>query len=189
MWTGFDIDPDGRVLAGTDDLGSLQLVEIAPDGTRTALTDMPSRCSGRYLPGTRGVVVEHDNGGDEHMQLSVLVLSEPLGRHATLDDLRPLVADPEHMHNVQDVTDTSLVYSTNRRNDVDMDVVLRDLASGDERVVFDEGGYVAETVLSYRRGRARVPRARRVERRRRRDRDVVQPRTRVHCRGLAHAQR
>ena len=71
VWTGFDIDPDGRVLAGTDDLGSLQLVEIAPDGTRTALTDMPSRCSGRYLPGTRGVVVEHDNGGDEHMQLSV----------------------------------------------------------------------------------------------------------------------
>jgi protease II len=149
VWTGFDIDPDGRVLAGTDDLGSLQLVEIAPDGTRTPLTDLPSRCSGRYLPGSRAVVVEHDNGGDEHMQLSVLDLSEPLGRPATLDDLEPLVADPQHMHNVQDVTETSLVYSTNRRNDVDMDVVVRDLASGDERVVFDEGGYVAETVLSH----------------------------------------
>ncbi|MGZ4499075.1 MAG: alpha/beta hydrolase family protein [Nocardioidaceae bacterium] len=149
VWTGFDIDPDGRVLAGTDDLGSLQIVEIAPDGTRTPLTDLPSRCSGRYLPGTRVVVVEHDNGGDEHMQLSVLDLSEPLGRPATLGDLQPLVADPEHMHNVQDVTETSLVYSTNRRNDVDMDVVVRDLASGDERVVFDEGGYVAETVVSH----------------------------------------
>jgi dipeptidyl aminopeptidase/acylaminoacyl peptidase len=149
VWTGFDIDADGRVLAGTDDLGSLQLVEIAPDGTRTPLTDLPTRCSGRYLPGTRAVVVEHDNGGDEHMQLSVLDLSEPLRRPATLDDLQPLVADPEHMHNVQDVTETSLVYSTNRRNDVDMDVVVRDLASGDERVVFDEGGYVAETVVSH----------------------------------------
>ena len=53
------------------------------------------------------------------------------------------------MHNLEDVTATSLVYSTNRRNDVDMDVVVRDLATGEERVVFDEGGYVAETVVSH----------------------------------------
>ena len=149
MWTAFDIDADGRVLAGTDDLGSTQLVEVAPDGTRTPLTDLPSRCSGRYLPGARAVVVEHDQGGDEHMQLSLLDLSAPLGRPATLEDLRPLVADPEHMHNLQDVTSRSLVYSTNRRNGVDMDVVVRDLATGEERVVFDEGGYVIETVVSH----------------------------------------
>src|SRR5690242_20829095 len=93
VWTGFDIDADGRVLAGTDDLGSMQLVEIGPDGARTPLTDLPSRCSGRYLPGTRAVVVEHDNGGDEHTQLSVLDLSQRLGRPATLADLQPLVAD------------------------------------------------------------------------------------------------
>jgi dipeptidyl aminopeptidase/acylaminoacyl peptidase len=149
MWMACDIDSEGRVLAINDDLGSLQLVEIAPDGTRTALTDLPSRCTGRYLPGTRTVVVEHDNGGDENMQLSLLDLSTPLGRPATLDDLEPLVADPAHMHNVQDVTETSLVYSTNRRNDVDMDVVVRDLATGDERVAYDAGGYVAETVVSH----------------------------------------
>ena len=35
IWLAFDIDDDGRVLAGHDDLGSLQLVEIAPDGTTT----------------------------------------------------------------------------------------------------------------------------------------------------------
>jgi dipeptidyl aminopeptidase/acylaminoacyl peptidase len=149
MWMACDIDSEGRVLAINDDLGSLQLVEIEPDGTRTALTDLPSRCTGRYLPGTRTIVVEHDNGGDENMQLSLLDLSTPLGRPATLDDLLPLIADPAHMHNVQDVTETSLVYSTNRRNDVDMDVVVRDLASGDERVVYDAGGYVAETVVSH----------------------------------------
>src|SRR3954452_5534959 len=151
-WMACDIDPEGRVLAVNDDLGSLQLVEVAADGTRTALTDLPSRCTGRYLPGTRTVVVEHDNGGDENMQLSVLDLSRPLGRPATLDDLEPLVADPGHMQNVQDVTGSSLVYSTNRRNDVDMDVVVRDLASGDERVVYDGGGYVAETVVSHAGG-------------------------------------
>src|ERR1044072_6819106 len=83
--TGVDIDTGGRVLAGNDELGSMQLVEIAPDGSRTPLTDLPTRCSGRYVPGTRLVLVEHDNGGDERMQLSVLDLSRPLGRPAGLD--------------------------------------------------------------------------------------------------------
>ena len=149
VWTAFDIDDEGRVLAGTDDLGSLQLVEVGTDGTRTPLTDLPTRCSGRYLPGGRTVVVEHDNGGDERAQLSLLDLGTPLGRPARLEDLRPLVADPEHMHNLLDVTATSLVYSTNRRNGVDMDVVVRDLADGSERVVYDRGGYVAETVVAH----------------------------------------
>jgi dipeptidyl aminopeptidase/acylaminoacyl peptidase len=158
MWVAYDIDAEGRVLAGTDDLGSLQLVEVAPDGTRTPLTDLPSSCTGRYLPGSRRVVVEHDNGGDEHAQLSLLDLATPLGRPAGLDDLEPLVHDPAHMHNVLDVTATSLVYSTNRRNDVDMDVVVRDLATGEERVVFDEGGYVVETAVSHDGTRAVVNR-------------------------------
>ena len=149
VWTAFDVDAQGRVLAGTDDLGSLQLVEIAPDGTRTPLTDLPSRCSGRYLPGRRAIVVQHDTGGDEHMQLSLLDVAEPLGRPARLDDLTPIVADPAHMHDLRDLTATSLVYSTNRRNDVDMDVVVRDLTIGEERVVYDGGGYVAETVVSH----------------------------------------
>ncbi|CAN5644670.1 hypothetical protein BH10ACT10_BH10ACT10_06850 [soil metagenome] len=157
-WTAFDIDDEGRVLAGTDDLGSLQLVELGTDGTRTPLTDLPSSCTGRYLPGSRRVVVEHDTGGDEHDQLSVLDLAAPLGRPAGLDDLEPLVHDPAHMHNVLDVTAASLVYSTNRRNDVDMDVVVRDLATGEERVIFDDGGYVVETAVSHDGARAVVNR-------------------------------
>ncbi|MEO5709496.1 MAG: prolyl oligopeptidase family serine peptidase [Nocardioidaceae bacterium] len=157
-WTAFDVDDEGRVLAGTDDLGSLQLVEVGTDGTRTPLTDLPSSCTGRYLPGSRRVVVEHDTGGDEHAQLSVLDLATPLGRPAGLDDLEPLVHDKAHMHNVLDVTTTSLVYSTNRRNDVDMDVVVRDLVTGEERVVFDDGGYVVETAVSHDGTRAAVNR-------------------------------
>lgn len=148
VWVAFDVDEQGRVLAGTDDLGSLQLVEIGVEGSRTPLTDLPSKCTGRYLPGRRAVVVQHDNGGDEKMQLSLLDLAAPLGRPATLADLTPLVADPAHMNALQDVTAKSVVYSTNRRNDVDMDVVVRDLESGQERVVYDAGGYVAETAVS-----------------------------------------
>ncbi|MDQ2756287.1 MAG: alpha/beta fold hydrolase [Actinomycetota bacterium] len=148
-WTGMDVDADDRILAGTDDLGSLQLVEIALDGTRTPLTALPSRCTGRYLPGRRAVVVAHDSGGDEHTQLSLLDLRTPLARPATLDDLEPLVHDPAFMHDLLDVTTTAVVYSTNRRNGVDMDVVVHDLATHEEDVVYAAGGYVAETAVSH----------------------------------------
>ena len=150
LWTAFDIDDEGRVLAGNDDLGSLQLVEIAPDGTTTALTDLPSRCAGRYVPGRRQVLVEHDSGGDEKWQISLLDLAgPPRGALARLDDLTPVVSDPDHMNVLHDATATSLIYSTNRRNDVDMDIVVRDLDSGDETVVFDGGGYVLSTAVSH----------------------------------------
>ena len=39
-WRAFDVDEQGRVLAGHDDTGTVQLVELA-DGTRTRLTDLP----------------------------------------------------------------------------------------------------------------------------------------------------
>jgi len=148
VWTAFDVDAEGRVLAGHDELGSLQLVEIA-DGTRTPLTDLPSRCTGRYVPGRRQVIVQHDDGGDEHMQLSLLDLSGGRSEPASLDDLTPLVHDPAFMHVLLDVTATSLIYSTNRRNGVDMDVVVRDLGSDEEQVVYDAGGYVVDTVVSH----------------------------------------
>ncbi len=119
VWTAFDVDAEGRVLAGHDELGSLQLVEIA-DGTRTPL-----------------------------MQLSLLDLSGGRSEPASLDDLTPLVHDPAFMHVLFDVTATSLIYSTNRRNGVDMDVVVRDLGSDEERVVYDAGGYVMDTVVSH----------------------------------------
>ncbi len=147
-WVALDIDEDGRVLAAHDDLGSLQLVEIAPDGSTTALTDLPSRCQGRYVPGRRQVLVEHDSGGDEKWQISLLDLTRR-DRPAGLADLAPVVSDPDHMNVLHDVTKTSLIYSTNRRNEVDMDIVVRDLDSGEETVVFDDGGYVALTSVSH----------------------------------------
>jgi acetyl esterase/lipase len=148
-WTAFDVDDAGRVLAGHDELGSVQLVEIAPDGTTTALTDLPGRCSGRYVPGQRTVIVQHDQGGDERMQLSVLALDDAPALPAGLEDLTPLVHDPAHLHDLRDVTTGTVVYSTNRRNDVDMDVVSRDLATGEERVLYDGGGYVVGAVADH----------------------------------------
>lgn len=149
-WQIFDIDPAGRILAGNDERGTIQLVELGTDGSQTPLTDLPSRCSGRYVPDStpRQVVVEHDTDGDELMQLSLLTI-EPGREPYQLDELTPLVADPAYMHVLQDVSGSSVIYSTNRRNGVDMDVIVRDLASVDETILYDGGGYVVGTIASH----------------------------------------
>ncbi|MGV1007922.1 MAG: S9 family peptidase [Dermatophilaceae bacterium] len=147
-WTAYDVDDDGRVLAGHDELGSSQLVLIEPDGTRVALTALERPCSGRFVPGRRQVLVQHDAGGNERMQLSLLDL-DTAPRPACEADLVALVHDPRFMHVLQDVRPGSLVYYTNRRNGVDMDIVRRDLDTGQERVLYDGGGMVASAARSH----------------------------------------
>ncbi|MFE7508591.1 S9 family peptidase [Promicromonospora sp. NPDC057488] len=149
-WTVLDVDPEGRILAGNDESGSMQLVEIAPDGSRTQLTALPSRCSGRYVPGTRSVVVQHDNGGDEQMQLSLLEIT-PGAAPATAGDLTPLVHDPAYKHDLADVSAGSVVFLTNRRDGVDFDVVVHDLATGTQTTLYDGGGYLVDAVASHDR--------------------------------------
>lgn len=148
VWRAFDIDDQGRVLAGSDASGSVQLVELSPDGSHRALTALPGNCMGRYIPGSRAVIVEHDQGGDERHQLSWLSLDPPPESPATLDQLLPLVRDPRFFHNLVDVMPGKLIYTTNRRNTVDFDVILRDLVSGQETVIYDSGGAVVEVAVS-----------------------------------------
>lgn len=145
----FDVDEAGRVLAGWDDSGTVQLVEIEPGGSRTVLTALPGACHGRYVPGTRTVVVGHDTDGDEREQLSLLDLTTVPAEPVGLDGLTPLVRDPAHVNALLDVTATSVAYSTNRRNDIDFDVVLHDLGTGTERVLYDGGGYVTDVAVSH----------------------------------------
>lgn len=149
-WTVFDVDPEGRILAGNDESGSMQLVEIAPDGSRTQFTALPSRCSGRYVPGTRSVVVQHDNGGDERMQLSLLEIT-PGAAPAGAENLTPLVHDPAYKHDLADVSAGSVVFLTNRRDGVDFDVVVHDLTTGAQTTLYDGGGYLVDAVASHDR--------------------------------------
>jgi dipeptidyl aminopeptidase/acylaminoacyl peptidase len=143
-WRAFDVDADGRVLAGDDTSGSVQLVELTPDGARRTLTALPGACSGRYLKGVspRTVVVSHDSAGDERAQLSLLrpdEVTDPVGE----DGLEPLVRDPAHIHSLAEVLEGGrVVYATNRRNGVDFDLVLREVAPGTETVLYDGGGMV-----------------------------------------------
>jgi dipeptidyl aminopeptidase/acylaminoacyl peptidase len=147
-WRAFDIDDAGRILAGHDETGSVQLVELAPDGAATPLTALPGPCSGRYLPGRREIVVVHDDGGNERSQLSLLRLDPPPAAPVGLDGLEPLVHDQRYIHNLIDVDAERLVYSTNRRNGVDFDVVLRSVADGTEKVAYDGGGNVEELAVA-----------------------------------------
>jgi acetyl esterase/lipase len=149
-WRAFDVGADGRVLAGDDTSGSVQLVELSPDGTRHTLTALPGACSGRYLKGVspRTVVVSHDSAGDERAQLSLLRpddVEDPLGE----DDLEPLVRDPAHIHSLAEVLEGGrVVYATNRRNGVDFDLVLRDVSAATETVLYDGGGMVGGAAVA-----------------------------------------
>src|ERR1700735_4098690 len=79
LYQAFGADQAGRVLAGSDDTGSTQLIEIGTDGDVTKLTALPGRGEGRYIPGQRLVVVSHDEGGNERQQLSLLPLADDDG--------------------------------------------------------------------------------------------------------------
>ncbi|MDN5852523.1 MAG: prolyl oligopeptidase family serine peptidase [Actinomycetia bacterium] len=146
LWEPFDIDDEGRILAGYDGSGTTQLVEIGTDGEPIELTALGNRCSGRYLVGERAIVVQHDLDGDENTQLSKVSLDrdEP----ATDDDLEPLVHDPEFMHNLVDVQPGRVVFTTNRRNGVDFDVVTVDCETGEQTTMYAGGGYVVDARVS-----------------------------------------
>lgn len=144
-WRAFDADDRGRVLAGCDASGSTQLVELDRTGPRE-LTALPGAVHGRYLVGRRAVVVQHDTDGDERTQLSLLQL--PVPHPAALSDLQPLVRAPGSVHRLLDTRPDQILYTTNRRTGVDFDVVLRDITTGEERVLYDRGGMVQEAALS-----------------------------------------
>ena len=157
-WRAFDVDGEGRILAGHDASGTVQLVELRPGsgehtegGSRTPLTALPGACTGRYVPGSRTVVVSHDAGGNERAQLSLLdpdTVGEPVGE----DGLTPLVHDPAYIHALVDVlADGRIAYATNRRNGVDFDLVVRSIAGtdrGTETVLYDGGGMVGAAAVA-----------------------------------------
>jgi dienelactone hydrolase len=138
----FDLTSTGHVLVGNDDSGTVQLYEISPAGDWTQLTDLGEGCSGKYLKDERTIVVQHDVGGSERLQLSTLRLDEPGA------ELTPLVHDERFIHRLVDVLPGRVVYVTNRRDGVAFDVIVRDLSDGAERVLYDGGGWVDEVAVA-----------------------------------------
>lgn len=159
-WRAFDIAPDGRVLAGSDASGTVQLVELGPgsDAAETPLTALPGSVHGRYIPQQRTVVVQHDTDGDERAQLSRLELAsdgppetgKPSSDPGDLTGVQPspMVTDTRYIHRLLDVLPGRVVYTTNRRDGVQFDVVIRNVVSGGEEVVYNGGGMVLDAAVS-----------------------------------------
>ena len=130
--------PDGRrLLVASNAPGTDQLFVLpARGGPLEQLTDRAEPVTGSFLPDGR-VLVEVDEGGNERTQLYVLADGGPT----------PLVVDPRFVHRTPRVAGPTLAYATNRRNDVDFDVVARDLETGAERK-FELGGLCAVAAVS-----------------------------------------
>jgi dipeptidyl aminopeptidase/acylaminoacyl peptidase len=130
-------DDAGRVLVRSNLTGTMQLYR-APrgGGPLEPLTDVADPVDGFYVPGQEQILVQMDTGGNERHQL-YLLRDEPGAA------LQPLVVEPDVLHRTPQCTRDGrlLAYATTRRNGVDFDVVVRELASGEERVVFDVGGW------------------------------------------------
>lgn len=151
--------PDGRRilvasnLSGTSQLYRLdadQLVDApVPPDELTRLTALPEPVGGGYLPAEDRLLLATDTGGNERHQL-YLMPDDPAAPVAGEDDLEPLVVDHEHIHRPGGITRDGrlLAYSTNRRNGTDFDVVVRDLATGEEEVVHDRGGWAGAAGFS-----------------------------------------
>ena len=107
----------------------------ADGGDLEQLTDYAEPVSGFYLPDGR-VLLEIDEAGNERTQLHILGEG-------------PLVSDPRFNHWTPHVSRDGalLAYTTNRRNGRDFDVIVRKLASGEERA-FELGGYVGVESIS-----------------------------------------
>ena len=125
---------DGRrLLVASTAPGTQQLFAGPVDGGELQrLTQYDEPVTGQFLPDGR-LLVEIDAGGNECTQLYV--------------DGEPLVADPRFKHETPHAAGRNLAYATNRRNGIDFDVVVRDLASGEERT-FEFDGYCAVAAIS-----------------------------------------
>ncbi|MFK4083524.1 alpha/beta fold hydrolase [Kribbella sp. NPDC020789] len=133
-----DVNDEGGMLVLYDATGVRQVNEVTPDGAWRALTDHGDTCrNAQFVPGSRSVVVEHDSGGNERGQLSILDLDEP-----GLPAMRPLVHDLDYLHHLIAAKPDRVLYTTNRRNGVDFDLIARDLATGADTVLYDGGGWV-----------------------------------------------
>ena len=110
--------PDGTRLLVRSDLPGTQQLFVWPGMEQLTSYDDP--VAGSFLPDGR-VLVEVDEDGNERTQLHVV------GEGS-------LVADPRYIHRTPVARENVLAYATNRRNEVDFDVVALDLETGEEQV-------------------------------------------------------
>jgi dipeptidyl aminopeptidase/acylaminoacyl peptidase len=133
-----DLAGDGSVVLVVSDLsGTAQLyLRAQPDDELVPLTDFREPVSGFFVPGGRRVLLQIDDSGNELEQLYLLDAvsgSTP----------EPLVVEPGFFHRSPRISRDGrlLAYACNRRDGVDFDIFLRELATGKERLLVSLGGW------------------------------------------------
>jgi dipeptidyl aminopeptidase/acylaminoacyl peptidase len=133
-----DVSTDSEtVLLQSNRTGTMQLYRAdAGSGELVQLTDLAEPVRGRFVPGSERLLLEIDEAGNERHQLFLL---DPESG-ATPE---PLVVEPEYLHVGCHLSRDGrlLAYGCNRRNGTDIDIYVRSLATGEERCVFEPGGY------------------------------------------------
>ena len=114
--------------------GTMQLFRTSLSGGELEqLTDSSDPVEGRFVTGSDRVLVEHDEAGNENVQLSLLTPGSPL---------EPFVHDPRFFHRQPHFSrDGALfAYTSNREDSVNWAVYVRSLADGSERTVVPPNG-------------------------------------------------
>jgi dipeptidyl aminopeptidase/acylaminoacyl peptidase len=128
-----DIGED-TLLVQCDVPGTMQLFEVPlTGGELRQVTFHDDPVDGRYVPGTKTILLEHDEAGNERIQLSLIEAERET----------PLVHDPNFIHRDPHLSRDGvlLAYASNRDNGVDWGVYLRNLTTGEERKVFPAVGW------------------------------------------------
>ena len=134
-FAGFSPDAS-KVLVQSNLPGTAQLYRAPRTGGELRqITSYDEPTSGGYLPTADELLILKDEGGNERLQIYRV--------RDDGSDLRNIAYDPEHIHRVGGVTrdGRTLAITSNRRNGIDFDVYVHDLETGEERLVFDMGGW------------------------------------------------
>lgn len=136
-----DVADDGaEMLVRSDESGSMQVYRLPMQGgALSRLTFLDEQVSAaRYIPGSTAAVLAVDRGGNEQFQLWRIDLHR--------GDLRELVVEAGVKHDLGDVSrDGRLVaFASTRRNGIDLDVHVLDVADGSSRIVLEGGAHVVE---------------------------------------------
>lgn len=141
-FAGFSPDAS-KVLVSSNLPGTMQLYGMPrTGGDLKQLTSFDEPVAGGYHPTLDELFVLKDVGGNERTQI-----------YRMCDDgsaMRDVACDPDHIHRFGGITrdGSTLAYESNRRNGVDFDVYVHDLATGEERLVFDMGGWCSASGFS-----------------------------------------
>lgn len=140
-----DVGAGERVLVRSDRSGTMQVFEVEAGGGLRQLTALPGPVGRAAWLGDSGrVVLEVDQGGDERYQLLVLdPACAPEGGVTEREALEALTDEPSYGHHLAGVSPDGarLAFTSNRRNGVDFDLWVRELATGDERTLYSGGGW------------------------------------------------